>query len=470
MPANFLHGVETIEVQTGARPISVVKSAVVGLVGIAPSGPINTPTVVLNETDAAQFGAQVPGFNIPQALAAIFAQGAGTVIVVNTFDPDTMTAAVTAESHVIAAGKTKTTFAPIGPITLTNSGGSTTYTVDEDYSVDAYGNIRVLDFTAIAQGATVKATYDKLDATTIHAADIIGTQDVSGNRSGFKCFAEAYTRFGFTPKLFISPGYCELAAVAAEMISQAEGFRGFAIIDAPVGELPADVIEARGPSGTLAGFQTSSKAVILAYPHVKAYDPATDANVNRPLSPYIAGVIAATDNAEGYHVSPSNHEIKGIVGMERAITAQINNAQTEANQLNEVGIVTMFNSFGTGIRVWGNRSAAFPSTTTPDNFIPVQRVKGILHESVEYAMLQFLDRPINQALIDAIRESVNSFLRVLIGRGAIVDGVCSYDPAKNPPDQIAAGHLTFDISFMPPTPAERITFESFIDINLLKFV
>jgi len=91
----------------------------------------------------------------------------------------------------------------------------------------------------------------------------------------------------------------------------------------------------------------------------------------------------------------------------------------------------------------------------------------MLHESVELSMLQFIDRPINQALIDDIRESVNSFIRTLIGRGALIDGKCSYDPAKNEATQIAAGHLVFDIEFMPPTPAERITFESFINIELL---
>ena len=36
MPASFLHGIETIEVSAGPVPITVVKSAVIGLVGSAP--------------------------------------------------------------------------------------------------------------------------------------------------------------------------------------------------------------------------------------------------------------------------------------------------------------------------------------------------------------------------------------------------------------------------------------------------
>jgi phage tail sheath protein FI len=153
--------------------------------------------------------------------------------------------------------------------------------------------------------------------------------------------------------------------------------------------------------------------------------------------------------------------------LERVITSAVNDASTEANLLNEKGIVTTFNSFGSGLRTWGNRSAAFPSSTAPSNFISVQRTADILHESVELAMLQFIDLPISNALIDSIRDSVNSFINVLIQRGAIIDGSCTYDPSKNPSTVTGAGQLIFDVTFMPPTPAERITFESFIDINLL---
>ena len=55
-----------------------------------------------------------------------------------------------------------------------------------------------------------------------------------------------------------------------------------------------------------------------------------------------------------------------------------------------------------------------------------------------------------------------------IGRGALIDGKCTFNQDKNPTTELANGHLLFDIEFMPPTPAERITFESFIDIELLK--
>ena len=474
MAANYLHGVETIELKKGPVPVSVVKSAVIGLVGIAPMGPKNVLTIVQNAQDAAQFGSELPGFNIPQALAAIFAQGAGTVLVVNTFDGATNTATVTAEAlSVSAVGKAKTAHAPVSNFVLkkTVSGTTTTVTADK-YIIDVFGNIVITDTTLLtdinASTATIVVDYKRLDGTTVNGAQIIGSIDGStAVRTGIKVFGLSFTLFGMNPKILIAPGYSSLSSVATELISAASAYRGVALLDAPAGTTVSAAIAGRGPLGTVGLFATGSDRAVLCFPMVKAYDAYSDANQNRPLSQFLAGVIASTDNSEGYWISPSNKEIKGIVGVERTITWAVNDAQTDANLLNEKGILTLAQGFGTGIRTWGNRSAAFPTVTSPNNFICVRRTADILHESLELAMLQFIDRPINQATIDSIRETVNAFIRTLIARGAVVDGICTYDKAKNPPVELAAGHLTFDISFMPPTPAERITFESFIDINYL---
>lgn len=223
----------------------------------------------------------------------------------------------------------------------------------------------------------------------------------------------------------------------------------------------------RGPEGEL-NFNTSSDRIILCYPHLKVYDNETDSIKLQPYSQRLAGVIAAKDIEKGYHWSPSNTEIQGIVGVEKQLTSMINDPSSEVNTLNEAGVLTVFNSYGSGFRTWGNRSAAFPASTHPTNFINVRRTADILHESVEYSMLQFIDFPIDNGLIDSISETVNQFIRTLIGRGALIDGKCTFNQDKNPVTELANGHLLFDVEFMPPTPAERITFESFIDIELLK--
>lgn len=405
MPASFLHGVETIEITKGARTISTVKTAVVGIVGTAPIEDVeeqyrtvNTPTLILSETEAVRyFGNHKAGFTIPQALEAFFDQGAGIAIVINVYDP---------EKH------------------------------------------------------------ENVEAVKI--GDINGGIDsVTGKRTGLKAFEDCYSLFGYYPKTIIAPVFCEDTAVVTEINTICNKIRAMGIVDAPVGATVQDVIKGRGPQGTI-NFNTSSERIILCYPHLKVYDSTTDSIKLQPYSQRLAGVIAAKDVEKGYHWSPSNTEIQGIVGVERQLTSMINAPTSEVNTLNEAGVVTVFNSYGSGLRTWGNRTAAYPSSTHPTNFINVRRTADILHESVEYAMLQFIDFPIDNGLIDSICETVNQFIRTLIGRGALIDGKCSFNSEKNPTTEIANGHLTFDIEFMPPTPAERITFESFINIELLK--
>jgi uncharacterized protein len=467
-PANYLHGVETIEVQKGARPVRVVKSAVIALVGIAPEGPINTPTLVQSPQDAAQFGVQARGFSIPQALDQIFKQGNATVVVVNVFNPETMTTAVSGEEVTITNLKGKLAFAPVqqeGEALVSLANGETPLGSGTDYTIDKFGNIEILSNIDLEEG--VQATYQKIDATEITAALLIGTVDGATNaRTGLKCFDLTYTLFGFTPKIFIAPGYSTLNTLAAELIAVAENKRAIALIDAPIGTTPANAITGRGPAGSI-NFNTSSKRAYLMYPHLKALNVDTGEVDNFPYSSFMAGVIANTDNAEGYWVSPSNKEIKGIVGAERTITASINDASTEANLLNENGITTVFNAFGSGIRTWGNRSAAFPSNTAVDNFINVRRTADIIHESLELASLQFMDKPINDALIDAIAASGQGFINTLIGRGAVLPGSrVFYNPNLNSDVQIAAGNLIFSLVFIVPTPLERLTYESTLDISL----
>ena len=466
MAANYLHGVETIEINTGARPVTVVKSAVIALVGLAPIGTKNEPILVLSPNDAAQFGDQLPGFTIPQALDAIFKQGPATVIVVNTFNTTTNTEQITLESHTITSGKLKLSAAPIGAVTVFASDGTTPFTgvLDVDYSIDAFGNFVALSATA-AEDLVLKFSFKTLDTGTVTSAQIIGT-NTSGVRTGSKCFELIFNTFGFTPKILIAPVYIELNAVATEFIALADKYRAIALIDAPVGTSITNAVAGRGPASTI-NLKTSSYRAYLLCPHLKVYDADTDSNVNAPYSQFMAGVIANVDLNEGYHVSPSNHEIKGIVGTEYVVTASVNDANTEANLLNEKGITTTFTGYGTGTRTWGNRSAAYPVNTDPKNFIPIRRIADIVHESLEQAMLPFIDKPLNQATIDAIRDTGNGFFRTLIGRGAVLSGSKCVYSADNTAEELAAGHVVFDLVFMGPTPAERITFKSYLDINLL---
>ncbi|HXN85798.1 MAG TPA: phage tail sheath subtilisin-like domain-containing protein [Candidatus Binataceae bacterium] len=497
MPASFLHGIEVIEVDSGPVPVTVVKSAVIGLVGTAPlwavqspsvAAAVNSPTLVSSASDAAMFGPIVDGYSIPYALAAIQDQGAGQVIVVNVFNPAV---------HYTSVAETPFTFNAQGVINLGHMGVSnvvvvsdpvgTTYVVGTDYTLDSVnGVVTIIPTTSgghIAAGATMFVAFNYADPTKVQDSAIIGAF-TSGVYTGIQALQTTYGTMGFFSKILIAPSYSQSADVAAALTTMADTIRAVTLVDSPPSTLVASAISNRGVAGN--AFNTSSKRAILCYPQETFYDTgivptgvtlsstgapvATQANALAvgPYSAWVAGAMAAQDLANGYWWSPSNVQINGILGPDVQLYASAIDAASDVNNLNSSGIVTVFNAFGTGLRVWGNRSSAYPSSTAPDNFISVRRTMDVIEESVELAMLQFIDQPISNALITAILASVNSFLRTLIQRGALVAGSASYDPTENPPLQIAAGQLVFDIDVMPPPPAERLTFQTFIDVSLLQ--
>jgi len=585
----FLHGVETIEIKKGAKTVKEVRSAVIGIVGTAPFSPAdlsadNGLMLVTSQSDAAKLGDPIPGFTIPKALEAIHAQGAGTVVVVNVYDPTLHNVTETGEAQTIVNGQAALDYAPLDNLAIVNQ-ATEPLTVDTHYTIDSYGKItftaRALNgvtevlaegsflitggtsnpgtnkltsypvngvdilgaavdwttsndntaalvaaqintyvsapnYTAVAVGnkvtykavagsgttpngfvgagviggdvtigtqvpmaggvdeetasTSISADYDRFDPTTVGAVEIIGDIDgLTNERTGLKLLRMAYNTFGFRAKLIICPGFSTLASVSAEMGVLASQVKAMYIVDGPEGATPATIITSRGPAGTL-NLNTSDPRFIPAFPMVKAFDLATETDELRPFSQYLAGVIAATDNNDiaSYAASPSNKEIKGITGVEQLLQWELQDTSSEANLLNEVGVVCIITGFGLGFRVWGNRSAAFPSNTDPENFISVRRTADILHESVELATIQFVDKPITRAIIDSIIATVEGFMRTLEGNGRLLPGsTCTFDEADNPATEIAAGHLTFNLNFMPPTPAERITYKSFIDISLL---
>lgn len=462
MTANYLHGIETTEVERGPRAIKVVKSAVIALVGTAPAGPVNALTLSLTEVDGAQFGPEtLDGFSIPRALAGIYDYGAGTVLVINVLDPAVHRSNVVGQERQFGDNdQLQLGHGALQALTLKSSDGATTYVLGTDYSVTMLtGKVKRLAGGAIAANGQVKADYTHADPSLVTPADIIGAVNIAGQRSGLKAFADSYNLFGFFPKLFIAPGFSTLNSISVELGAAAEQMGGVAYVDAPIGTTVQQVIAGRGPAGVI-NFNTSSDRVRLCYPHIKVYDAATDGERLEPLSIRAAGLRAKVDLDDGYWWSSSNRELVGVIGLERPLTARVDDPNSEVNLLNEVGITTVFNSFGTGLRLWGNRTAAWPTVTHMRNFENVRRTKDIIDESIRYSSLQFVDMPITQALIDSITESVNLFGRKLIGDGALLGFECWYDPARNPQTELELGHLLFNYKLTVPLPFERGTFET----------
>lgn len=469
MAANYLHGVETIEIERGPRTVTTVKSAVIALIGTAPIGGLDL-VLALSDKDDTQFGPQLEGFTIPQALNAIRDHGAGATFVINVLDTAIHKSAIADEAVVLdpVTGIGKTVKSGLLSATFKNGDGSKTYDKDIDYSIDLVnGKVTRISTGTIPAGATpLKASYEYADPTKVMPADIIGAINAAGIRTGLQSLKDTYNQFGFFAKILIAPAFCTLNSVATEMIAMATQLGAVAYIDAPIGTTYAQALAGRGPVGTI-NFNTSSDRVRLCYPHVKVLDLVTNAERLEPLSARSAGLRAKIDVDKGYWWSSSNQEILGITGVERQLSAMIDDPNSEVNLLNEQGITTVFSSYGSGYRLWGNRTAAWPTVTAMRNFENVRRTGDVINESIRYFSLQFADMPIDQGLIDSLTESINGYGRTMIGSGALLGFKCWFDPDRNEETELANGHMLLNYKYTVPPPLERLTYETEITSEYL---
>lgn len=458
----FFHGVETRESLGGTRPAREAKSAIIGMVCTAPIGPVNQVVLINNEIAAGKFGPKLEGFTAGWAFNAGYDQGSCTYLAINVLDPAIHRSNITDETVTLNAttGIGKTAHTALQTLVVKSNDSAITYTLDQDYRVDMIsGKITRIPAGAIVACATLKVDYDYADPTLVTAADVIGETNAAGESTGLQALLNTYSQYGFFAKILIVPKYCELNSVAAEMISIAEDIEAMALIDAPFGTTFDEAYEGRSPDGTI-NFGTSSNFVTLCHPYCKTGDEASDNVRYEPLSQRLAGTISEKDLKKGYQYSPSNTEIKGITGMEYNVGYLPQKATCQANMLNSVGIVTAIRQYGRGIIVWGNRTAAYPSSTHITNFIPVRRTASIINEDLRELARQYQDEPITAALIDALVENANQYFRTKQQNDVIVGGKAWYDSNRNSPTELSAGRLRIGYKFTPPPPAEHIINEA----------
>ena len=128
--------------------------------------------------------------------------------------------------------------------------------------------------------------------------------------------------------------------------------------------------------------------------------------------------------------------------------------QSETNRLNAAGINTVFNSFGTGFRAWGNRNASWPVNTHISNFAVAYRTGNFIDEGIRRAEFKYVDQPIDDALIDAFIEDIRIDLS---GCQAIVGFDVGLDYEYDVADAFSKGQVPLVYDYTPKLPAERVS-------------
>ena len=219
------------------------------------------------------------------------------------------------------------------------------------------------------------------DPGEVEASDIVGEVDsLTGKRSGIEALLDVQGIYGFKPRILIAPEWSHESTVITALKAKVDQLKAIALIDIEAGTTKDEAVTFASTNG--------GDRVMLLYPYVKrTYG---DTQVLRPESPIWAGVMSKTDNELGWWWSPSNKEVNGVEGQEFPIDFGISDVNSWANILNEANISTIINA--QGWRTWGNRLDA---TDTKFAFISVRRTFDIVIDSMELAVIQFIDRPIN---------------------------------------------------------------------------
>ncbi|MBZ8397354.1 phage tail protein, partial [Escherichia coli] len=99
-------------------------------------------------------------------------------------------------------------------------------------------------------------------------------------------------------------------------------------------------------------------------------------------------------------------------------------------------------------------------------FESVRRTADVIEDSIQEAMLPYVDRPLDRDVADDILGSINAYMRQLKNLGAIHGGSAWLNDELNTAENLAAGWLYIDYDFGPKSPLERLTLRTMINNKL----
>ncbi len=481
-----LHGVETIELTTGTVAVQTISTAVIGLVGTAPDASggvcasgtagswllgtaldftakqegrvgnkISVVAVAATE-QSAQTTASLEGATVTITLGTdehsqVNATADRVTEAVNALGDSPVTAAV---SPLNAGGAENNV---VSPFSLTLSGGE-----DEAFPV----NTPVVVAGALTQagklgaaGTLYPALRDIFDQTgalviVVRAESKPKAKEAEQRAAVIKAM-EALTESkgvtGYQPRILIATGYSEDDGVAKALETYAAKLRAVAYIDSPSMATPQDVVQRRASFGG---------RVELLRPRVSVTDDSGQ-TVFRPYSARAAGLRARIDYEKGWWWSKSNQDVMNITGLEQVDTFILGEQNCTANLLNMENISTIIRH--DGFKHWGNRLCTSHSQL---RFESVRRTADVIEDSIQEAMLPYVDRPLDRDVADDILGSINAYMRQLKNLGAIHGGSAWLNDELNTAENLAAGWLYIDYDFGPKSPLERLTLRSMINNKL----
>ena len=477
----YNHGVKISEVPTSILPPVEVSAGIPFIVGTAPinmtdPSNVNKPILCYNYAEAvAAFGYVPPKtdvacglkkyeYTISEFIQSQFALfGVAPVIVVNVLDPTKHKKSADALGVTLDVKTGSVTVEETGILldSVSLSGDGVAYSKDVDYvlAFDDDGNLVITSMTdedggfLCQTGVSLTFSADKLDPTLVTDEDIVGGVSADGSKRGLELINECFPRFRLVPGIVLAPGYSGDATVAAVMAAKCaninEVFRAICLIDVPTSVVTQ--------YGDVAVWKNTNNVVdpsqVACWPMLALDD------VVYHQSTQLAALIGQVDgnNDDVPYVSPSNKRYQmtsAVIEDGTEVWLGLENAA----YLNGQGVVTAIN-FSGGWVCWGNRTAAYPSTTdVKDSFISIRRMFCWVGNTFVLTYWQRLDYPLNKRQIDTVITSAGVWLNGLTARQYILGGRIVFLGTENSTIDLMEGISRFHVFFTPPSPNREIEF------------
>lgn len=464
------HGIYTREIDTAGFSMISVDTAIPFIVGTAPINMKDTKNVNevvfcnnLSEfTKAFGTSKNLMDYTLVQAAKVYFTlYGVGPVFMVNVLDPKKHTSSVITEAVIVNEKKAviKQEGVLLDTLKIKNKSTSTELVEETDYftSFDENGYVEIF----LVNEVEIEAEYKKLDPSKVTKDDIIGGVDpATYDRKGLELIHEAFVKYRKTVGVILTPGYSHLPEVIAVMETKTKNisgaFQAHAVIDCPSDKKYREIPEWKNSMNIV------DEDVIATYGMIKLGDEYFHQSL------HLGALMASVDNKAGGVPSESasnkNYKMDGLVIKTNEGYEKVNLDLTQANYLNENGIVTALN-FVNGWTSWGNYNTCYPSRTdVKDTYIPVKRMFKWAANTLILSTWQFIDRKFTNVLRDSINMTVEDWLKTLTG-SHLYNGKIELREEDNSLADMQLGKFTWHIDFSPILPFQAGVYELEYNLN-----
>ena len=467
----YFHGVYNSEIDTsltapiqGSAGLQVIFGTAPIHLSRDPAAAVNKPMLCYSFAECQQnvgYSDNFKDFTLCQSIDACFRVfNVAPIILVNVLDPSkaSHTTVNAAEDCPVADGQVVYKKPYVLLDTLEVKNGDAALVAESDYIAahDNDGNVLITILSQAAKEAhTLSVASKSLNPAGVTRADVVGGVDaMTGQETGMELIRHIYPKLGMVPGLLLAPGWSGDAVVAAALQAKTEAINGVFVCNCLL-DIPTD-----GENGA------------AVYTDAKVAKEKMEAGSNRARALWARGAVvdkiyhysamfgaltAYTDatNADVPYESPSNKDLRITATVLADGTEVVLDQQQANDMLNANGITTAINM--NGFKSWGNKTAAYPSTTDPkDMWFSVRRFFDWDGNNFIRTYFQKVDKPGNKRLIRSIVDSQN-----IVGNGYVARDYCAgyrleFLESENPATNLINGHLTVHTHMAPYIPTEYL--------------